>query len=413
MSKIKEMSLSSKIFIAMIVGGILGIVIGEPMVQIKVIGDIWVRLIQMIIVPMVLVTIIKGIAGQQDAKSVGRIGGKIALYYLVTTVVAAIIGILVATFFKPGLGFVFEATDISNIGATEAVTVSGFLTSFFSKNMFKAFTDANLVQIIVIAIILGIGILKIKDSEVKAGLYKAFDYANEMIFSVIRMIMNFAPIGVFCLMAASFGKYGAAILGPIAGLAGTFYVGVLLQIFFVYALSTYFIAGVSPIRFIKDTAELWIYTLSTCSSTASIPVNLKINKEKFNVPSHISGFTIPLGSQVNHDGNAMLFSCIVLFVAQATGMPITIGLLVKMILLSTVISSSGGGIPGSGIVLIIVMINSFNLPTEIIGIMAAFYRVFDMGITTNNCLGDLAGTVCVAQSEKKYLAQNKKDQLVA
>ena len=144
-----------------------------------------------------------------------------------------------------------------------------------------------------------------------------------------------------------------------------------------------------------------MYTITTCSSVASIPVNIKVAKEKFNVPERISSFTIPLGSQMNYDGSVILYGCVITFISQVIGAPLDVGTMVKVVVLSAILSTGGGGIPGSGIVKLFVMVEAFGLPTEIVGIIAAFYHIFDMGTTTNNCLGDLAGTIFVSRMEEK------------
>ena len=141
--------------------------------------------------------------------------------------------------------------------------------------------------------------------------------------------------------------------------------------------------------------------MSTCSSVASIPVNIQVAREKFQVPDRISSFTVPLGSQMNYDGSVILYGCVIMFISQVCGQPVSIGMMLRVILLSAILSTGGGGIPGSGIVKLLVMVEAFGLPTEIVGIIAAFYRLFDMGTTTNNCLGDLVGTILVSRLEDK------------
>lgn len=181
----------------------------------------------------------------------------------------------------------------------------------------------------------------------------------------------------------------------------------LVHIVLIYGGVLWLTSGINPIRFLKDSAELWIYTISTCSSVASIPVNMKVAKEKFDVPESISSFTVPLGSQMNYDGSVILYGCVIVFISQVVGAPINIGVMLKVIFLSAILSTGGGGIPGSGIVKLLVMVEAFGLPTEIVGIIAAFYRLFDMGTTTLNCLGDLAGTVFVSKMEEKFAGKNK------
>jgi Na+/H+-dicarboxylate symporter len=397
-----KISLSTMIFISMLAGALMGIIVGKPMTQLKFIGDVWLNCIKMIIVPMILGTIITGVTSQKDAKSFGRIGIKIIAYYIITTLIACTIGLVAAQILKPGIGINLTGLSQSKLDKPTQITFAKFVTGLFSDNMFSSFTSGNIVQTLIIAILLGLAILKIKNLEHREMIIKVFDSVNAMIFSLIGMIMKASPVGIFFLMASTFATYGISVFATMASLAGTYYLACLLHILFIYGSLLWITTKVNPLRFLKDSMELWIYTISTCSSVAAIPVSMKVAREKFNVPDHISSFTIPLGSQMNYDGSVILYGCVITFIAQTIGVPISIGMMVRVVLLSAVLSSGGGGIPGSGIVKLLVMVEAFNLPTEIVAIIAAFYRIFDMGTTTLNCLGDLAGTAIIAKTESKH-----------
>ncbi len=397
----KKVSLTTQVFLAMILGAIFGLIIGEPMTKLGFIGDVWLNCIKLIVVPMVIVTIITGITSQKDMKALGRISFRIMAYYIATTIVACIIGIAVASIIKPGTIANFTGLASKEVTGSTDITVSDFFLGMFSSNMFKTFSDGNILQTLIISVMLGVAILRMKNENTKATAIRCFNALNDMVFSLINMIMIVSPIGIFFLMANSFGKYGAGIFTSMATLAGTYYLACILQVILVYGGVLMVTAKINPFKFIKDSAELWIYTLSTCSSVASIPVNIKVAKEKFGVPERISGFTVPLGSQMNYDGSVILYGCVIMFISQVVGVPVDLGTMVKVIFLSAILSTGGGGIPGSGIVKLLVMVEAFGLPTEIVGIIAAFYRIFDMGTTTNNCLGDLAGTIFVSKLEEK------------
>lgn len=397
----KKIGLSTQIFVAMLIGAVLGIVVGEPMTYFGFIGTIWLNCIKMIVVPMVLATIITGVVSQKDMKTLGRISFRIMAYYILTTLVACAVGIAVTYILKPGILANFTGLESKEVTGSADITVSEFFTGMFSDNMFATFVDGNILQTVVIAVFLGIAILRVKDEGRKAKAIRAMQVFNDVVFSLIHMIMIVSPIGVFFLMADSFGKYGAGIFTSMATLIGTYYFACLVHILVVYCGVLWLTARISPIKFLKDSAELWVYTISTCSSVAAIPINIKVAKEKFGVPETISGFTVPLGSQMNYDGSVILYGCVILFISQSIGVPVSLGTMVKIVLMSAILSTGGGGIPGSGIVKLLVMVTAFGLPTEIVGIIAAFYRLFDMGTTTNNCLGDLAGTVFVSKLEEK------------
>ena len=385
----KKIGLSTQVFISMILGGILGLLLSELMIQLGFIGKIWLSLIKMIVIPMILVTIITGITSQKDIKSLGRISFRIMAFYVITTLIASAIGISVASIIKPGEMANFAGLASKEISGSTDVTIADFFLGMFSKNMFKTFADGKILQTLIISIMLGIAIMKMKNEEYKDKVIIGFNALSDMVYSLIGMIMIISPIGVFFLMAASFGQYGTSIFTSMAALAGTYYLACLIQILLVYCTTVWFTTGINPFKFLKKSSELWVYTIATCSSVASIPINIKVAKEKFGVPEKISGFTIPLGSQMNYDGSVILYGCVIVFISQVVGTPLSIGIMLKVIILSAIFSTGGGGIPGSGIVKLLVMVEAFGLPVEIVGIIAAFYRIFDMGTTTNNCLGDL------------------------
>ncbi len=398
----KKISLTTQVFMAMILGSIAGLFWSKTMVQLGFIGDIWLNCIKMIVVPMVLCTIVTGIISQDNLSSLKRVSSRIIAYYVITTVLACVVGLAVTTLLQPGRFANFTGMASQQIKGTVDITVAGFFKGLFSTNMFKTFTDGNIVQTLVIAILLGVAILRIKNEEHKTTMKRCFNSFSSMVFSLIGMVMAASPVGVFFLMGSSFGKYGAGIFTSMAVLVGTYYASCLLHVIIVYGGFLLAFTGINPFKFIKDSAEVWIYTISTCSSIAAIPVNIQVAKEKFNVPERVSGFTIPLGSQMNSDGSVLLYACVILFISQMVGQPMSLAQLINVIFISTILSMGGGGIPGSGIVKLMVVVQSVGLPIELVGVIAAFYRLFDMGTTTNNCLGDLVGTIIVGKAEEKY-----------
>lgn len=396
-----KLSTASLNFIAMIIGAILGLAFGTKMGDFKFIGDIWLNCIKMVVVPLVMCIMVTAVGSQKNLTSLGRVSVRIIAYYILTTIFASVIGLAVALIVKPGSGITLAGLKGIEVKGTAVFTLSNFLKSLFSDNMFSTFANGNLIQTMVIAIMLGIAILRIKNKERKEFILNWFESANEMLAMFIGMIIKVSPIGVLFLMADTFGKYGFAIFTSMAGLIGTYWLSVLVHVFLVYGLFLWLTAGVNPIRFLKDASNVWTFTIASCSSAATIPVSLKCAKEKFGVPARIADFCIPLGAQINYDGSAILYGSVLIFISQLHGITFDIGTLIKMVIVSTLVSSSGGGIPGSGIVKLLVMVQTFGLPTEIVGIIAAFYRFFDMGTTTGNCLGDLVGTLCVTKWEEK------------
>ncbi len=317
----KKIGLSTQIFVAMLIGAILGIVIGEPMTKLGFIGTIWLNCIKMIVVPMVLATIVTGVVSQKDMKTLGRISFRIMAYYLITTLVACAIGIAVTYVLKPGYMANFSGLEAKEISGSADITVAEFFTGMFSDNMFATFVNGNILQTVIISVLLGVAILRIKNEDHKARAIKAMQVFNDVVFSLIHMIMIVSPIGVFFLMADSFGKYGAGIFTSMATLIGTYYFACLVHVVVVYCGVLWLTARISPLKFLKDSAELWIYTISTCSSVAAIPINIKVAREKFGVPETISGFTVPLGSQMNYDGSIIHYGCVILFISKSIANP--------------------------------------------------------------------------------------------
>lgn len=394
-------SIATLNFIAMLIGAGLGMYFGKTMGNYKYIGDIWLNSIKMIVVPLVLCIMILAVGGQKDLSSLGRIATKTIVYYISTTVIASILGLIVAITLKPGAGVSLAGLESVELKGTAVFTVANFLTSLFSDNMFGSFANNNIIQTMVIAILLGIAILRMKNKERQELVLNWFQSINDMLYMFIALVIKASPIGVLFLMADTFGKFGFSIFTSMAGLIGTYWLSVILHVILVYGLLLWISAGISPFKFLKDSSEVWTFTIASCSSAATIPVNTKVAKEKFGVPSRIADFSIPLGAQINYDGSVLLYSCVLMFIGQLYGLHFDMGTFIRIVIVSTLISSSGGGIPGSGIVKLLVLVQTFNLPVEIVGIIAGFYRFFDMGTTTGNCLGDLAGTVFISKWEER------------
>ena len=270
----KKISLTTQVFMAMILGSIAGLFWSKTMVQLGFIGDIWLNCIKMIVVPMVLCTIVTGIISQDNLSSLKRVSSRIIAYYVITTVLACVVGLAVTTLLQPGRFANFTGMASQQIKGTVDITVAGFFKGLFSTNMFKTFTDGNIVQTLVIAILLGVAILRIKNEEHKTTMKRCFNSFSSMVFSLIGMVMAASPVGVFFLMGSSFGKYGAGIFTSMAVLVGTYYASCLLHVIIVYGGFLLAFTGINPFKFIKDSAEVWIYTISTCSSIAAIPVNI-------------------------------------------------------------------------------------------------------------------------------------------
>lgn len=402
-----KMKLSTKIGIAMLTGGILGILIGPPAQEIKFIGDIWLNLLQMAIIPMVIFIVVKGISAMDSPKTLGRVGLKVAIFYTFTTVFATLIAIIVTLVLKPGIGFQFtKATEAFK--TTQILGIQDYIKSLFSSNMFVSFFNGNMMQVLVVAIIIGIAVVCLEEkyrTPVKAW----FDNMAELCMSLVELVMKLSPIGVFCLMVSSLGVHGLAVFANMAKMLGTFYLASLLQVLIIYLGLLWFTTKTPPLDFMKKSIPTWVTAMSTCSSAAVIPVNLKVAREEFDVSDHISSFSIPFGAQFNQDGGAILSAVVIIFSAQAIGINFGIMQLIQMVLICTLVSAGSGAIPGGGIVRLMITSAAFGMPLEIVGLVAAFYRFFDMGTTSMSVIGDLSATVLIDRLEKRRAIKMVKD----
>lgn len=397
----KKLSLTTWTFIAMIIGAILGLTLGETMCQFKFIGTIWLNCIKLIMVPLVFTIMVLAVGRQTSAKSLGRVAIKIIAYYGVTTVFASIIGIGIATFTKPGIGLTLDGLETSEVAAAGDITFTGFVTNLFSTNMFKSFTEGSMMQVIVIGLLLGFSLLCMPDGQKKEQLLGIFDAFNDLIYKYINIVMKVAPVGVLFLIADSFGLYGPKIFGSMAKLIGSIWLSLLIQVICVYGLALILFAKINPFKYLKQTASLWSFTMATCASSAAVPISIELAKEKFKVKESVADFCIPLGAQINYDGATIMISCVLVLIMQMNGMSFGFMTLMRMVLIASLIASSGGGVPGGSMVKLLIVAETLGLPTAFVGVVTGFYRLTEMGTSTANSLGDLAGTICVDRLEKR------------
>lgn len=396
----KNMKLSTKVFIGFALGIILGIIFKEKALIIKPIGTVFLRLIKMIVVPLVFFSIIGGVSSMGDIKKLQRVGGKTLLYYIVTTAISGGIGLLVATIIKPGMGFTLDMINTGSVEAQAAPSFMDTLINMIPLNPFKSLVDGNLMQIIIFAIFVGIGItiLGEKGKPVK----DVCDSMAEIMYKVTGIVMEFSPFGVTALIAASVGEYGLKIFGPLGKLILADYIGMITIIAIMYIFMLKFIAKVPLGHFFKNISKIWAVTASTTSSSGTLPVTISTVEKEFGVKSELAGFTLPLGATMNMNGAAVYFGVAVVFVAQIYGVEMSIAQQFMTIVLATMISVGAPGIPGGGIVLTIMLLNTMGLPIDIVGLIAGIYRILDMGHTSLNVTGDVVSTLCIARTEDEF-----------
>ena len=398
MERYRKIPLLTKLLVAMVIGLILGAVFGERINVIKPFGTVFLNLLKMAALPLIVVNLISGISSLDDPKIFGRVGIKIMIYYCVTTVIAIVLGLMLGTVLQPGRGFVLQGTYDQAIETIPSFgdTIIGLIPS----NIFASLTNGKFDQIVVFSAFVGVAMLFVKKED-RAVLKSGVDSLANLFNKLVGMIMGYAPIGICALMACTVGTYGAQLGGFLAKYLGASYVCVLIQIIVYGVLLTIF-GKCNPLWFLKKASPLMVTALGTSSSLACVPVGIEC-ADNMNIPKSISGFTIPLGSQVNKDGNGMMLAITFLFAAQAIGAPVTMDMLIKAILISLILTTGAGGVPGGGIVTIAIVIDAFGLPLEVVGIISGIFALIDMVYTMMNCLGDLVGTYIVAHLERKSI----------
>lgn len=409
----KKVSLPVQILIALLLGIVVGAVLGAAGLSsitadyIKPFGDIFVNLLKFIVVPVVLISMIDGILSMDDMKKVGAVGWKTVLYFLVTTAIACVIGLVLANVFN-GAGLFPDLSQELGSATYEGAEFDGFmatLVSIFPSNMWEAFRTANMLQVIVIALFFGGAIMAAGE---KGKLCRDIvSSANEVINRLMDFIIALSPIGVFAYMSWVVATQGAEILGSLALVIGCAYIGYIIHAVVVYSLSAKAFAGMSPIRFFKGAAAAMMFAFTTTSSAATLPVS-KECAEELGADKDIAAFVLPLGATVNMDGTAIYQCVATVFLAACSGMDLTIGQMVLVVVTATLASIGTAGVSGAGMIMLAMVLEAINIPVDYIGLIVAVDRLFDMGRTCLNVTGDIACSVCVTRWEDGKAAALKK-----
>ena len=391
------LSMGTQILIFMALGVVAGILFGQRIVVVQPLGDLFIRLLMMAAIPLVFFNLLGGLTSLSNLKSLGRISVKIALFYIGTTILALVLGLLAMHLLQPGAGMTLTEEVQDSFGQVPRIT--DVILNMIPDNVFKAFSSGQMVQIVVFAVFLAVTTLMLP-LEQREPLSKAFGILARLFRKLVQLILRISPLGIGALTASTVGQYGSAIFGPLAvflvGIWGTQILMILVYMILLFAFT-----GQSPFLFFKKTAPLYATTVSTCSSLASLAVSLEVAEDRMKLPKSIYSFTLPLGAQLNKNGTSIMLVGVLLFTAQAAGVSFSLAQQVTIVLVGLLLETGSGGIPGGGFVVALIFVKAFNLPLEMAAIVGGIYRLIDMGITTINCMGDMVGTVIVAHSEEK------------
>lgn len=398
------MNLSIKIFIALVLSVVVGLMAGEPALPfinwwIAPIGTIFINLIKMMIVPVVFFSLVVGMTSIGDTKKLGRIGVKTVGLYLCTTAVAILIGFGIAGLFHPGIGL--SMTSDAAVKVKEAPGIMQVLVGMIPANPVDTMAKAQILPLIVFSLFVGIGIVSVGGDK-GSLLVKFFDAAAEVSYRIIGIIMNFAPIGVFALLLPVVAKNGPAVLLPLMSVIGCVAIGCVIHAVAVYSTLARLWGGHSPLEFFKAMSEAMLIGFTTCSSAATLPVNMKNCQEKLGVSREVSSFVLPLGATINMDGTALYMGVCSLFIANVFGVDLTMGQMLMIILTGTLASIGTAGVPGAGLIMLAMVLQTAGLPLEGLALVAGIDRVLDMFRTCLNITGDSAVTIVMDQEEKKH-----------
>ncbi len=390
------MKLFQKILIGFIIGIILGAIWGPGISWIQPIGTIFLNLLKMLIVPLIFSSLVVGVSSIADPKKLGRVAGKTIAYYLVTTAIAIIIGLLIGNILQPGAGMnlVLEGTAQE---AAKAPSLIDTLINLIPTNPIGAMAQGTILQVIVFALFFGYAMTRA--GEKGKAVLTFFEGFAETMYKLTGIVMEFAPYGVLALIAVTVGKHGLSVLIPFAKLILAVYLGVIIHAVVVYSGMLSLVAKMSPLKFFKGFAEATLLAFTTCSSSGTLPVSMRAAQENLGVSPSIASFVLPLGATVNMDGTALYQGICALFVAQAYGIHLGLGGQLTILLTALLASIGTAGVPGAGLVMLSMVLTSVGLPLEGVALIAGIDRILDMARTAINVTGDGACAVVVAKTE--------------
>ncbi|MGL5068360.1 MAG: dicarboxylate/amino acid:cation symporter [Sarcina sp.] len=402
-----NLKLYHKIFIGLIVGCGFGAIlsamggkevgiINQIAIFSEFLGNIFIRLIRMSVVPIVFFSISTAVINLKDIKKLRSIGIKTMAMFTFTTACSITIGILMAYVIKPGQGI--DITGIaSDVQVQEMPGIYETLLDMIPLNIFESLTKGSMLQIIVFALFVGAAVMLLGEKGKKVA--EGLELGNDVVFKIVDIVILYTPVGVFGLMTNVMITYGTSILGNIFKFLLTDYLAAGAHIAIVYALILIFVAKINPIKFFKKAFESWLIAFSTCTSMAALPVSMKIAKNKIGIPDETSSFVLPLGATANMDGTAIFLGTLVIFASQVAGVELGFGQLASIVLQATLLSIGCAAVPQVGLLIGISMITSMGLPVEVVGLITGIYRIIDQANTSTNVLGDLVVATSVSATE--------------
>ncbi len=408
MKEKKKFNLALWIFVAMVAGIIAGIVantmgpnaVAFVSTYVKPFGTIFVNLLKFIVVPVVLLSIVCGMISLEDVKKVGSIGGKTVIYYMATTAVAIVIGLVMANLFKGA----FPLLETANVTfeAQKGTDLMTTIVNIFPSNMWASFFNANMLQVIVIALFIGSGIL-LSGEEAKP-VEVVLNSLSNVFMKVMMIIINISPIGVFCLMSQTVAENGPSIISALGIVIAVAYLAYALHFLLVYSVTVKTMGGLSPVEFFKGMIPAMIMAFTSTSSVATLPLTMECSK-KMGADEDITAFVLPLGATINMDGTAIYMGVTSVFIASCYGVDLTLAQMATIVITATLASIGTAGVSGAGTIMLTMVLESVGLPVAGIGLIFGVDKIFDMGRTTLNIVGDASCAIVVSHWENRKNAK--------
>lgn len=396
-------SLVLRIGIALVLGLVVGLVGGPAVVEwLAPLSELLLRLLKFLIVPIVLFTLMVGI-NQANLGSMGRVGWKLLGFYVLTSALAISVGLLVASAFSPGSGL--ELTSSETVKVPENPGFIQVLLNIVPTNIVGAFAEPNLLGVIFTAVVFGIALMKLRESEAHGEmaerLYGVVSALNEVTMKVMAGVLQYVPIGVFAIVAHTAGKQGTATLLALGDMVMVLYIALAVQLA-VYAVLMR-LNGVNLVSFVREARVPVVTAFATQSSSGTLPLTLNAAR-RLGIPQRIYGFSLPLGATINMDGAGIRIAISAAFAANVVGMPLDVVTMLEIVLIGTLASIGTAGVPGAGIVMIATVFAQVGLPIETVALLVSIDALVGMGATAMNVTGDLVCTSVIARSEEKYEA---------
>lgn len=404
-------SLILKITIALILGIVVGLLMGEQATVFAPLGDLLIRLLTFLIIPLILFTLIVGV-NQTTISNLGRMGGKVFIYYTVSSAIAITVGLAVATLFQPGSGMKLDGNASFDVPDNPGIV--NVLLNIVPSNIVTAFTEMNLLGIIFTALAFGIAISAMRSSEglneLGNHLMKTVSALNEASIFILKGILQYVPIGVFAIMAKTIGSQGIDTLLSLGGMIGVLYAALFAQIgLYVVAMLLF---KVNPLTFFKHARTPIATAFVTQSSAGTLPLSLTAAHD-LGLPRSLYGFSLPLGATINMDGAAIRIAVSAVFAANISGNPLSLTDMLLVVLIGTLASIGTAGVPGAGIVMIATVFVQLGLPIEAVALLTSIDALIGMGATALNVTGDLVGTTLISRTEKRKSASKEQEETVA